>query len=115
MTPRVGQYQARLDDDYVIGYHDTKEAAVDQACGEARKAALQGHDRNSRWYVGVVVWVGGNAQATQHQMGDGSGRMEWGMDHYNAVVTSTVAFGKATYDYRRTPLPEGNAQGRSRA
>jgi hypothetical protein len=114
-TPRVGQYQACLDDEYIIGYYDTKEDAVQQACTEARVAALKGHDRHSRWYVGVVVYVGTNSENTQHQTSDGTGRMEWGTDHYYAVVTSTVAFGKATYTYNRTPVLNGDAQGRSRA
>lgn len=115
-VPSVGQYQARLDDDYIIGYYETKEQATDSACTAARAAALKGHARNSCWYVGVVVWVGTSTENTQHQMSDGTGRMEWGTDHYAAVVTSTVAFGKATYKYARTPMLKGVAteQGRSR-
>jgi hypothetical protein len=113
-TPRMGVYQARLDADYVLGYYPTKQEAIDVACGEATKAAAQGHQVYSAWYVGEVVYTGTYHQETSHQMSDGTGRSELGIDQYRVVTTSTVAFGKATYTYNRTPVRPYVAQGRVR-
>jgi hypothetical protein len=117
MTPRMGEYQARLDNDYVIGYYKTKEEAIKVACAEATKAAAQGHQQGSAWYVGEVVHVGTYVEDTQHQTSDGTGRSEWGTDVYLVVNTSTVAFGKATYTYNRNPRAslQRVAQGSGRA
>lgn len=112
---KLGEYQVRLGDNCVTGYCPTKAEAVEQASKAARTAALEGWNTDSSWYVGIVIWVGSTTKRTQHQMGDGTGRWEWGTDKYDVVVTSTVAFGKATYEYSRTPLLTGEAQGRMRA
>lgn len=111
---KVGQYQARLDDQHILGYFDTKKDAVKLAWGEAMMNALKGYNTGTDWYVGEVIWVGSRTESSQHQMSDGSGRFEWGVDQYDVVVTSTVALGKATHKYHRTTAPTGIAQGQAR-
>lgn len=110
--PAKGLFQARCGD-YILGYATTKAEAIKEATAHAKKWALEGSSRYDRWYVGLVVDLGTNTEFQKHQMGDGSGRMEGGYDRYDAVVTSTLAFGFATYKYSRTVAPKGS-QGRSR-
>lgn len=111
--PEKGLYQARVSDDYILAYTETKQEAIDIAVKEYKTYALRGGSRNTEWFVGIVIDIDSNTEYMNYQMSDGTGRYESKYNTYDVVVTSTVAFGKATYNFSQRSAHAGS-QGRTR-
>lgn len=106
--PKVGDFQWRIAD-YVYGYTQTKEEAVQLAVKKCLKdATFYMYPRP--WFVGQVIRVLVTYPKDGYR----------GLTRRTTVVTSTVAFGHGTHsdELREPTIPTAvirTAQGRSRA